>query len=92
MPDNEWYVVVGSYGAPETALAGANELARKFPGKFQVGVCQPIGGADARYRIVVGEHLSYADAARLKAEAIKTGFPQETWVWNPIEMGRAIQR
>jgi hypothetical protein len=42
--------------------------------------------------VVIGENLTYADAARFKVDAIAAGFGDNTWLWNPVDTFRALQR
>jgi hypothetical protein len=90
VPDNKWYVVAGSYGALPGANQDATDIRTRFGTRFSVSVCKPLGGQDPQYRVVIGENLTYADATRLKVEAIGAGFSDNTWVWNPVDMYKAI--
>ena len=90
MPDNQWSVVVGSYAKSEGALADLAEIQKRFPNRFQAIVCEPLGGPDIRYRVVIGRYLSYADATKLKMDAIGAGLSPDTWVWNPFDMKKSI--
>lgn len=83
-PDNEWFVVVGSNPTAESASGDADVINRKYSGKFSAKVCAPLGGADNRYRVVVGEYLSYDDATRMRVQAVAAGLPADAWVWNPM--------
>jgi hypothetical protein len=83
-PDNEWFVVVGSNPSADSALDDVKLFDKKLSGKFAVRVCAPAGGPDNRYRVVVGQYLTYDNASQLKAQAIAAGAPPDTWVWNPI--------
>jgi len=91
VPDNKWYVVVGSYGALPGATADAAQIQTRFGTKYSVSICKPIGGPDAQYRVVIGENLSYADGTRIKVDAIAAGFSDNTWLWNPVEMFKALK-
>jgi hypothetical protein len=91
VPDNKWYVVAGSYGALPGATQNAAEIRNRFGTKYSVSICRPLGGPDAQYRVVIGENLTYADATRLKVDAIAAGFSDNTWVWNPVDMYKAVQ-
>jgi hypothetical protein len=84
VPDNQWFVVVGSNPTAESALADVSILNHRFSGKFHAKVCAPTSRADNRYRVVIGEYLTYPEATKLKLDAIGAGFPGETWVWNPV--------
>jgi hypothetical protein len=90
IPDNKWYVVTGSYGALPGAIQDAADIRARFNAKYSVSICKPLGGPDAQYRVVIGENLTYADATRLKVDAIAAGFSNNTWVWNPVDMYKAI--
>jgi hypothetical protein len=92
VPDNKWYVVAGSYAALPGATQDANDIRTRFGARYTVSICKPLGGADPQYRVVIGENLTYPDATRLKVEAIAAGFSDNTWVWNPVDMYKAIQR
>jgi hypothetical protein len=91
VPDNKWYVVVGSYGTLPAAVDDAAQIRARFGTKYSVSICKPLGGPDAQYRVVIGENLTYADGARLKVDAIAAGFPDSSWLWNPVDMYKAIQ-
>jgi hypothetical protein len=41
--------------------------------------------------VVIGENLTYADATRFKVDAIAAGFGNNTWLWNPVDMFKALQ-
>jgi len=82
-PDNQWFVVVGSYASEANALADLDSISRKLSGKFTVKLCEPLGGAD-NYRVVVGEYLTYDVATKMRADAVAAGMPPSAWVWNPV--------
>lgn len=84
VPENHWFVVVGSNDTSGGALSDVNAFNRRFSGKFTAEICAPPSGADKPYRVVIGEYLTYSDATKLKLDAIAAGFPGETWVWNPV--------
>jgi hypothetical protein len=84
VPDNQWFVVVGSNPTAESALADVATLNQRYAGRFSAKVCAPAAAPDNRYRVVIGEYLTYAAATKLKLEAIAAGLPGETWVWNPV--------
>lgn len=84
VPDNQWFVVVGSNPTAESALADVNTLNQRYAGRFRAKVCAPAAAPDNRYRVVIGEYMTYADATKLKLQAITAGLPGETWVWNPV--------
>jgi hypothetical protein len=90
VPDNKWYVVAGSYGALPGATQDATEIRARFGARYSASICKPIGGPDAQYRVVIGENLTYADATRIKVEAIAAGFADNTWLWNPVDMYKAL--
>jgi hypothetical protein len=92
VPDNKWYVVAGSYGALPGATEDAAQIRARFGTKYSVSICKPLGGPDLQYRVVIGENLTYADGTRLKVDAIAAGLPDNTWLWNPVDMVKAIQR
>jgi len=92
VPDNKWYVVAGSYGALPGATEDAAQIRARFGTKYSVSICKPLGGPDSQYRVVIGENLTYADGTRLKVDAIAAGLPDNTWLWNPVDMVKAIQR
>jgi hypothetical protein len=92
VPDNKWYVVVGSYGALPGATQDATEIRARFGTRYSVSICKPLGPPDGQYRVVIGENLTYADATRFKVDAIAAGFGDNTWLWNPVDMFRALQR
>jgi len=92
VPDNKWYIVVASYAALPGAVEDANQVRARFGTKYPVSICKPIGGADTQFRVVIGENLTYADGTRLKVDAIAAGLPENTWLWNPVDMFKAIQR
>lgn len=91
VPDNKWYIVVGSYGAVEGAAQDAANIRSRYGNKYQVSVCTPLGGLDKQFRVVIGENLTYADGSRIKLDAIRDGLPDSTWLWNPVDAARAIQ-
>jgi hypothetical protein len=91
VPDNKWYVVVGSYTALPGATEDAAQISARFGAKYSVSICKPLSNPDTQYRVVIGENLSYADGTRLKVDAIAAGLPQNTWLWNPVEMSKAVQ-
>jgi len=88
VPDNQWLVVVGSYSNTTGAIDDANEQNIRFSGRFKTQVCAPLGGEDARYRVVLSEYNTYSDATKLKLAAITAGFPPDSWVWNPLQSAR----
>lgn len=92
VPDNKWYVVVGSYGSLPGATQDAAAIRARFGTRYSVSICKPLGGPDAQYRVAIGENLTYPDGTRLKVDAIASGFSDNTWLWNPADMVRAIQR
>jgi hypothetical protein len=92
VPDNKWYVVVGSYGALPGATQDANQIRARFGTRYTVSICKPLGPPDGQYRVVIGEDLTYADATRFKVDAIAAGFGDNTWLWNPVDMFKALQR
>ncbi|EJN13733.1 hypothetical protein PMI42_02719 [Bradyrhizobium sp. YR681] len=92
VPDNKWYVVIGSYAALASANQDASEIRARFGTKYAVAVCKPLGGPDVQFRVVIGENLTYTDGTRLKLDAIAAGLPNSTWLWNPVDMVKAIQR
>jgi len=92
IPDNKWYIVVGSYGALPGAIDDATQIRARFGAKYSVAICKPLGLPDAQYRVVIGENLTYADATRFKVDAITAGFGDNTWLWNPVDMLKALER
>lgn len=90
VPDNKWYVVAGSYGALPGATENATQIRARFGTKYPVSICKPLGGPDLQYRVVIGENLTYADGTRLKIDAIGAGLPDNTWLWNPVGMLKAL--
>jgi hypothetical protein len=92
VPDNKWYVVVGSYAALPGATEDAAQISARFGTKYSVSICKPLSNPDTQYRVVIGENLSYADGTRLKVDAIAVGLPQNTWLWNPVDMSKAVQQ
>ncbi len=92
VPDNKWYVVVGSYGALPGAAQEAAAIRERFGSRYSVSICKPLGGPDTQYRVAIGENLTYSDGTRLKIEATAAGFSANTWLWNPVNMMGAIQR
>jgi uncharacterized membrane protein YuzA (DUF378 family) len=88
VPANEWFVVVGSSPTAESALADVAAVNSRFAGRFHASVCAPLGGSDNRYRVVIGKHLTYAAASKLKEEAAAAGFAGEPWVWNPVQASK----
>jgi hypothetical protein len=84
VPANEWVVVVGSNPTAQSALDDVGSMNTQHPGRFQTSVCAPLGGADNRWRVVIGEHLTYREAAKLRDEAAAAGIA-EPWLWNPVQ-------
>ena len=83
-PGNQWFVVVGSYGSAQAAIDDAKQVNERFPGKFQPQVCNPTEVPNSPYRVVIAQYMTYADAARVKNDAIAAGLPPDTWLWNPF--------
>ncbi|MDP1602788.1 MAG: hypothetical protein Q8M03_05930, partial [Legionella sp.] len=83
-PDNQWYVVVGSNPTAQSATGDAVLLNRRYVGKFTAKVCAPAGSSDGRFRVVIGEGMSYDSASKLRADAVAAGLPGDAWVWNPL--------
>jgi hypothetical protein len=84
IPGNQWFVVVGSNPTVPEAVADIDMINQRFPGKYQPKICGPAGTANAPYRVVIGQYLTYADATNLKNDAIAAGLPPDSWVWNPF--------
>lgn len=82
-PDNQWYVVVGSNPTAQSATGDAALLNRRYVGKFTAKVCTPAGSSDGRFRVVIGDGMSYDGASKLRADAVAAGLPGDAWVWNP---------
>jgi hypothetical protein len=82
LPDNRWFVVVGSDLTRENAISEANEVNQQ--GQFRAKVCAPAGGADKYYRVVIGEYMSRAEALTLRKQAANAGLPKDAWLWNPM--------
>jgi hypothetical protein len=91
VPDNNWYVVVASYGSLQPAVEDAAQVKARFGTKYPVAICKPLGGQDGQYRVVIGENFTYAEGTRLKVDAIGAGLPNNTWLWNPVDMLKALQ-
>jgi hypothetical protein len=83
-PGNQWFVVVGSDPTAAEAVADINAINQKFPGKYQLQICGPTTVPNSPYRVVIGQYMTYVDATNLKNDAIATGLPSDTWVWNPF--------
>lgn len=84
LPENRWYVVISSNINLRYAVNHVQEIRRKYEGKFQAEICQPLPG-DNRYRIVIGENLTRTAAEKLQQEAVEAGFPPGTWLWSPLQ-------
>jgi hypothetical protein len=84
VPANEWFVVVGSNPTAQSALDDVATMKARYSGRFQLSVCAPLGGADKRWRVVIGEHMTYPEATKLRDEAAAAGVP-EPWLWNPVQ-------
>jgi hypothetical protein len=83
-PGNQWFVVVGSYGSAQAAIDDAKQVNVRFPGKYDPQVCSPTEVPNSPYRVVIAQYMTYADAARVKNDAIAAGLPPDTWLWNPF--------
>ena len=85
LPDDRWFVVVSSNLEVQTAISDVQAIQRTYSGKFQAKICGPVGG-DSRYRVVIGENLTYEAAKKLEADAKAAGLPNDTWVWSPLQL------
>jgi len=83
-PGNQWFVVVGSNPTVPEAVADADAINQKYPGKYQPRICGPTAVPNSPYRVVIGQYMTYADATKLKNDAIAAGLPSDSWLWNPF--------
>ncbi len=88
IPDNNWAVVVSSLATSDVAVREAEAMRRRFS-SYSPKVCAPTPDSAGRYRIIIGEHLSYSDAHALRDRAVADGFSKGAWVWNPIASARS---
>ena len=84
LPEDRWFVVISSNLQLQTAINDVQEIQQKFSGRFQAKICGPVS-ADNRYRVVIGQNLTYDAATRLKDEAKAAGLPIGTWLWSPLQ-------
>jgi hypothetical protein len=87
-PGNQWFVVVGSYSNAQAAAEDTNSIKDRFPGKYQPQICSPTAVPNSPYRVVIAQYLTYADAAKVKNDAIAAGLPSDTWLWNPFAVAQ----
>lgn len=83
-PGNQWFVVVGSNPNVSEAVADVNAINQKYPDKYQPQICGPTAVPNSPYRVVIGQYMTYADATKLKNDAIAAGLPSDSWLWNPF--------
>src|SRR5205823_4339174 len=75
---NGWAVVVAAYGARGPAEKRAQEMAKRWP-KFKVNIFEP-ESEKARHLVVIGTNLSEDAAKALRARAISSGMPRDTYI------------
>jgi hypothetical protein len=73
-----WAVVVGAYTARGPAEKRAREMSKKWP-KFKVDVFEP-ASEKAGHMVVIGTNLSEDAAKALRARAISSGLPRDTYI------------
>jgi len=84
LPEDRWFVVTSSNLQLQTAIDDVQDIKRRYAGKFQPKICAPIRG-DNRYRVVIGENLTYEAASKLRDEAIAAGLSRDSWLWSPLQ-------
>jgi eukaryotic-like serine/threonine-protein kinase len=75
---NGWAVVVAAYGARGPADKRVSELAKRWP-RFKFDVFEP-ASEKARHMVVIGTNLSEDNAKALRARAIASGLPRDTYI------------
>jgi hypothetical protein len=76
-PRNVWFVIVGSH----LSLADAEIQAKNINGKFigyKANVYAPYQ-SNPYYAVVIGSHLTQDEAARLRDQAVRDGFPKNSY-------------
>jgi SPOR domain len=77
LPENVWFVIVGSHLAQESANKQAEEL--RIRG-FSADIYLPYGG-NPFYAVVIGAQMTRSDAQALQQKAIAAGLPKDTYLW-----------
>ena len=75
---DSWSVIVAAYGARQPAEKRSTTMARKWPGFKWSVFRQPTG--KTYYLVVIGQNLSEDEAEMLRARAVGSGLPRDTYI------------
>jgi hypothetical protein len=76
-PQNVWFVIVGSHLRLEDAKVQADGINKKYR-NFKAEVYEPYG-ENPYYAVVIGANLTQSEAKVLRDNAIKEGFPKDSY-------------
>jgi len=74
--DDDWHVVIGSYKTIKTAKTQVSIAKNK---KFKAKIFSPSDGSQ-HYRVIIGTNLNFAEAEKLRDQAIKIGLAKDAFV------------
>ncbi len=83
LPEDRWYVSTSSNLQLQSAVDEVQDIARRFPGRFNPKICAPISSEDKYYRVIIGQNLTREAAIKLRDEALAAGLSKSTWLWSP---------
>lgn len=79
IPENTWFVIVGSHINSGDAVKQAEEINQKMP-DFHAEVYAPYGG-NPYHAVVIGSNLTLNKAKELRKKAVAAGLPKDTYLW-----------
>jgi len=78
-PQNTWFIITGQSTNLNQATLKANQINKTYP-NISANVYQSFEDSSL-YMVVIGEHLTYDQAAALKDKAIADGISKDTYLW-----------
>jgi sporulation related protein len=82
-PKNVWFVIAAAFSSVDKAKAYAASVNKGFPG-FHADVYGPYH--TPYYSVVIGAHLTQAEAKALRDKAVSAGLPKETYFDIPRDL------
>lgn len=79
LPENTWFVIVGSHINFEDAVKQADAINHKLP-DFHAEVYAPYG-ENPYHAVVIGSNLTLDQARKLMKKALASGLPRDTYLW-----------
>lgn len=76
-PKNVWFVISSSHPTQEAAEKQAADCRKKG---FSADIYAPYG-SNPNYAVVIGSQITLSEARQLRLKAIKSGLPQDTYLW-----------